>query len=86
LPHDPSQSRVPAPPPRPDTSTTALPGTSAAPSRGALSGLVLNPSASGGTTPERTGHTPRLSGDSAGPPAGTWLINLLPLLCDPVGR
>ena len=86
LPHDPSQSRDPAPPPRPGTSTTALPGTSAAPSRGALSGLVLNPSASGGTTPERTGHSAWPSGDPTGPSAGTWLINPLPLLCGRPGR
>ncbi len=86
FPHDPSQSREPAPPPRPGTSTTAVPGTSAAPTRGALSGLVLNPSASGGTTPMRTGHCAWPSGDSAGPPAGTWLINPLPLLRGRPGR
>ena len=86
LPHDPSQSRDPVPPARPGTSTTAVPGTSAAPSRGALSGLVLNPSASGGTTPARTGHWACPSADSTGPPAGTWLINPLPLLRGQAGR
>ena len=67
LPQAPSQSRTPAVAARAGTSATVAPGARTALRLGDVSGRELNPSASGGTTPDRTGWAGCPSGHSAGP-------------------
>jgi hypothetical protein len=73
LPHDPRQSGDPSGASWPATSATAVPGTSAEPRAGAVSGLVLKPSAISGTAPDLTGQTTSGTSGPTGPVALTRL-------------